>query len=107
MNISEKLCRQKMLLSVTSYLMMGIMIIAILVNYIFLFYEFFMWICWAITLLPLILSLLGYIFATKEYILLGIAGTILSECVFEGSIVCFSILLGLFVWTHWRMVKKS
>lgn len=76
MIICDKFQWRSMLLHVTGCLMVTSMGVAVFANYSTKFADYcpFIVVCSAVTLLPLILGFLGYIFARNEYLLLGVWG---------------------------------
>lgn len=64
-------------------------------------------VCSAVTLLPLILGFLGYIFARNEYFLLGVVGSVVSECALEGSVLSFSIVVCAATWIQLKAIQRG
>ena len=109
MIICDKLQWRSMLLHVTGCLMVTSMGVAVFANHSTKFADYcpFIVVCSAVTLFPLILGFLGYIFARNEYLLLGVVGTSMSECAFEGRVLCFSIVVGAAAWIQLKATPRG
>lgn len=109
MIICDKLYWRSMLLHAIGFLMVTSMGGAVLANYNIKFYDYcpYIVVCSAVTLLPLILGFLGYIFARYEYFLLGVVGSVMSECALEGSVLSFSIVVCAATWIQLKAIQRG